>query len=116
LLPDYAAAVTRDLGPPDTAADAYQDRSPLAWEWSAGQRRPVLLVSGELDRVCPPEGARRLHEHLTTAGWDAHLVVLPGCGHFFERFGFDGDRRADVLAVVADRHPTRGTAEPEEAR
>jgi pimeloyl-ACP methyl ester carboxylesterase len=104
LLPDYAAAVTRDLGQLDVAADAYRDRSPVTWEWSTGQRRPVLLISGELDRVCPPQEARRLYARLTSDGWNAHLVVLPGCGHFFECFGFDGDRRAEVLAAIADRH------------
>ncbi|HNA68255.1 MAG TPA: alpha/beta hydrolase, partial [Rhodocyclaceae bacterium] len=38
---------------------------------------PVTLIHGRLDRVCPPDNARRVHARIP----GSRLVWVDGCGH-----------------------------------
>ena len=40
---------------------------------------PTLVITGEADRLLPPENSRRLAEHIP----NAHLVLVEGGGHVF---------------------------------
>jgi pimeloyl-ACP methyl ester carboxylesterase len=51
---------------------------PMHLETRLGEVRvPVLVVTGEYDRIVPPEQSARLSEELP----DAELVTIPDCGH-----------------------------------
>ena len=39
--------------------------------------RPVLLIHGELDSICPAGASAYLAEHLPVSS----LEIMPGCGH-----------------------------------
>ena len=83
-----AAVLASDLG----ACDAWQDGL-------AAARRRVgrsLLVCGEVDRMTPVKAVAPLLEALQATG-DAHLVVLPGCGHGM----LEEDPAAVVQALLA---------------
>ena len=54
---------------------------------------PVLLLSGELDPVTPPEYADRVAEHLT----NSRHIVAPGQGHSVTGQGCLGDLVADFI-------------------
>ena len=54
-------------------------RPPQAQQFFPGVGRS-LLVCGEVDRMTPVKAVAPLLEALQATG-DAHLVVLPGCGH-----------------------------------
>lgn len=68
---------------------------------------PVLLVTGDEDRVAPPDAVRALGGRLR----DARVVVLPGCGHWHpielpdecQRLAADFIQRARRLAQEGDR-------------
>lgn len=55
------------------ALDGRRDMAPLI----AGYARPVEIVVGAEDRVCPP----KVHAPLAAALRDARLTEIPGCGH-----------------------------------
>ncbi len=68
---------------------------------------PTLLVTGDEDRVAPPDAVRDLGSRLR----DARVVILPGCGHWHpielpdecQRLAADFIARADRQAVEAER-------------
>lgn len=88
---------------------------------------PVLLVTGDEDRVAPPEAVRALAAALD-ARTAARVVVLSGCGHWHPieqpeeglRLCLDHLQRAERLAresarrlaLAADRAPGRGSGHP----
>lgn len=56
--------------------------------------RPVSLIHGRRDLVCPPESACTLHRHLP----HAELTILPAAGHVAA-----GDEMIDALVTGVDR-------------
>lgn len=60
-------------------ADAYVDTSP-AELLPSGAR--VLMISGELDHVMPPETGRAYGERVRKAGDSAEAVAIPGATHY----------------------------------
>ena len=66
-----AAVLATDLA----ACDGWQDGLQAATH----VRCPVLLVSGECDRMTPADGVLPLRDAFTAC--EAHLVILPGVGH-----------------------------------
>jgi proline-specific peptidase len=71
-----APAVMRHFAGPDGGAFAYDSRLPTI-------DRPVLVITGEEDRIGTPRAALALHEGIR----DSELVLVPGAGHmaFIER-------------------------------
>jgi pimeloyl-ACP methyl ester carboxylesterase len=41
--------------------------------------RPILFVSGQLDKICPPENARRMYQ--AAASPEKELLIVPGADH-----------------------------------
>jgi pimeloyl-ACP methyl ester carboxylesterase len=66
-------AVDRSVFYADYAACAEFDAHALL----SAIERPVLIISGELDRMTPPDGSRYLADHIS----NAQLVELRGAGH-----------------------------------
>jgi dienelactone hydrolase len=82
------------IGPPDTAAERYRERSPVTGADRIGV--PFLLLQGLDDVVCPPEQAERLLAAVAGRGLPHAYLTFPGEGHGF--------RRADTIrrAVEAE--------------
>lgn len=59
------------------ACNAWQDGLAAA----AHVRCPSLLVSGELDRMTPPDAVKPLFDSLQKAGVSTRMIVLAGAGH-----------------------------------
>jgi dipeptidyl aminopeptidase/acylaminoacyl peptidase len=90
FLPDYAANLMALLGgSPETARDEYYYRSPVTFAEEIAA--PILLVVGK---------SRLLHEKLQTMGRRCILMEIEDAGHFFERFGFSGNRLDEVANAV----------------
>lgn len=94
------------VGPPDPERDVA--RSPLAAADTVGRaRRPVLLLHGDADDVCPPEHSRRYAAAVAAAGGDVTLHEYPGEGHGWRLPGTSADER-DRLARFLDGLPAAG--------
>jgi alpha-beta hydrolase superfamily lysophospholipase len=96
FLPDYAAAVVADLGPPGSAA--YDERSPLLW--AAELTAPLLLVAAQEDRVCPPYQTTMLADAIRAAGGSPRVEVIRAAGHFFERGAATASAEHEVGALL----------------
>ncbi len=78
---------------------------------AAAIRAPVLLLTGELDRVAPPAHAAALCERLP----DARLQLVPGAGHaaVWEQPGAVLDAIVPFLAEAAQaQHPALNERQP----
>lgn len=78
-----------DAGPAEFAA-----ASPARWNLSDAP--PMLLVTGDSDKIVAPVQSAILHDALARAGRDSTLVRLAGVGH--EDTAFD---EAPLLGIVA---------------
>lgn len=58
---------------------------------------PMLVISGDADRVVPAQQSERLHGALLAAGVDSTLDLVPGADHCF----WDVDPEAPLRRVVA---------------
>ncbi len=101
-LPDYYAKVVREFGgPPEENPAPYLERSCL--HLADKITLPVLAVVGGEDTTTPPHLSRNMVDALRRAGNDrAELVVIPGVGHFFENYGFDGYKTEEVAQAVLE--------------
>ncbi|MBB1251894.1 S9 family peptidase [Streptomyces sp. OF3] len=92
LDPSSFAEVTHDLeshyltsliGPPDTAAARYRERSPV--RRADRVRVPFLLLQGLDDAVCPPEQCERFLAALDRVRSPHTYLTFEGEGHGFRR-------------------------------
>jgi hypothetical protein len=103
-LDDDRVAALALVGIPLEASDVDLPPLPAPGELRALARVPVLLVAGENDEYCPPDGLRALGGRLPAS----EVVVMAGTNHYFWR-------REKELAVVvgefaggiSDRAPGR---------
>jgi proline iminopeptidase len=99
----YMAASDRTVYAPEVLAYFAAQDYPIEFEDRLGTiRRPVLVITGDTDRVCTPRAAREMHAGIP----GSELVILPNAGHmsFVEQPGM-------YFAAVRDffvRHPARG--------
>lgn len=68
--------------PPDRAADAYRDASPLMHVSAASP--PTLLIYGARDHVVESRFGRALHERLQAAGVASTYLEIPWAEHAFD--------------------------------
>lgn len=89
-MPDYYAQVTADFGgPPETNPKPYIDRSCL--HLAKDIKIPILAICGGDDSTTPPHLSRMMYEELKRHGNEgAELIIVPGVGHFYEVYAFDG--------------------------
>lgn len=89
-LPDYYTQVIADFGgPPETNPQPYIDRSCL--HLAKDITIPILAICGGDDSTTPPHLSRLMYEELRKHGNDgAELIIVPGVGHFYEVYAFDG--------------------------
>lgn len=89
----HSDAVWRRLGPGlERAAEGYdlesfhrqsaalsarRDRLDAVAAWAADGRRPLAVICGAEDKLCPP----LLHHRIADAAPGAALTLIPGCGH-----------------------------------
>lgn len=98
-LPDYTTEQKDIFGEVyEDSLDQYAIRSPL--NYVDRIKVPVLLVSGDMDRVCPPYQAKMLHKELEKQNVKTRLVSIGWGGHFFESYGFKGYLFDEVLREV----------------
>lgn len=99
-LPDYYARVIAEFGgPPETNPQPYIDRSCL--HLAKDIKIPILTICGEDDALTPIHFSRMMYEELKNQGNSAaELLIIPGAGHFFEVYAFDGYLTDQVTAEV----------------
>lgn len=68
-------------------------------------RCPVLILHGALDRVCPPENAQWVADHIGSA--ERRVVMLPRSRHIITR-DFDRQRVREELDTFMRRHSNAG--------
>lgn len=85
-------------GGPHVHPDVYRTQSPL---WEAHRcRTPMLFVSGDQDRRCPPAQSFAMHRVLCDVGTPSEVLVLPGCSHEGATYGPIPCRLAHDEALV----------------
>lgn len=89
-LPDYYAQVTADFGgSPEINPQPYIDRSCL--HLAKDILIPILAICGGDDSTTPPHLSRMMYEELKKHGNEgAELIIVPGVGHFYEVYAFNG--------------------------
>jgi dipeptidyl aminopeptidase/acylaminoacyl peptidase len=73
------------LGPPWETHERYWRTSPLAYV--GHMRAPLLLLSGDDDRHCPPAQAEELFAALALRQRDVEWVSFASAAHDFDRSG-----------------------------
>ncbi|MGD6741561.1 alpha/beta hydrolase fold domain-containing protein [Streptomyces sp. BH106] len=94
-------------GPPAERPEAAVAASPARHAHPAAP--PVLLLHGDADLVIGPGQSVRLHDALTAAGADSHLLLVHGADHGFLNTG-DWELRPRSATAYSSRHP--GTVRP----
>ena len=69
--------------PPDDRKRIIKERSPI--HWTANIKAPMLILSGEVDEIVPPNQAHLMAEKIQKGGGTVEVRVYGGEGHMFQK-------------------------------
>lgn len=101
-MPDYYNTVINEFnGSPEENYQVYRERSCI--HLADKIKVPVLSVVGEDDTITPVHLTRNMHEAIMANGnVKAELAIIPGVGHFYEVYAFDGYKTEEVANTVVN--------------